>query len=143
MTMTNPQPWYLSATGLVVAFLAGVLAASVPLLVIPWLTYRRLLVLPWLKDGRPPYWLPLLQHGLYGLVAAIFLYAVRHGLHEPKPGELLEGAIEALIVAIALELRHTAQFLEKTEGMLQLIQRGERIIFARQNLTNHSADEVS
>jgi hypothetical protein len=72
------------------------------------------------------------------LATGIGIWDIEKG-GEPLFRTLLEGLVHTLVVVVVLELAHTAEALDRAKEVLHLIHKDERIIFARENLTNDSS----
>lgn len=128
--MSDTQPWSFSLVDLMFAFVGGSVGAG--LLVHQWWRQRRV----------PERWSPrLIFEFVVGafLATGIAFYEVNHGEKTFSSEIVLEGLVHTLVVMVLLELINTAHSLEKAQTVLHRVHNDERIIFARQNLTNNSA----
>lgn len=84
---------------------------------------------------QPPYWIRLLWELLAGVIAALILHLLRRGFASPSVENTTEGLIHAFLVALTLELCHTAHSLTAVRVTLgelyERITNDERILFAR------------
>ena len=108
--------------------LLGVLIGAIGLQLFLWIWNRR-------GPRQPPYWTRLLGDSLAGSIAALILHILQHGFVKPSAANITEGLLHALIVALVIELVHTAHSLSemgaKLEELYRRITGDERILIAR------------